>query len=203
MVQLESPAIRVSEDLFLALVHENPDVEFERAGDGRLIVVPPAGNESSRQNIRLTTQLEIWNERENAGVAFDSSAGFRLPNGATYSPDAAWLKKARWLRLSIEERHRFAPVCPDFVVELLSPSDELSATREKLKEYIENGASLGWLIDPFRRAVEIYRPARKPEIVENPDSVTGEGALASFVLDLRPIFDDPAFSSTESSEPGE
>jgi Uma2 family endonuclease len=139
MVQLESPAITVSEDLFRALVHENPDVGLERAGDGRLIVVPPAGIESSRQNIRLSTQLENWNERVNTGVAFDSSAGFRLPNGATYSPDAAWLKMARWLRLSTEERRRFAPVCPDFVVELLSASDELSRRVRSSKNLLKMG----------------------------------------------------------------
>ena len=186
---VDVPQITVSETLFLGLARENPDVRFERASDGALIVVPPAGADSSRRNLAVVKQLATWNDARGGGVAFESSAGFRLPDGATRSPDAAWLPRSDWLRLSAAERSSFAPICPYFVAELLSPSDGLAETRAKLVEYIENGARLAWLIDPIRRVVEVYRPDREPEIHENPQTLDGEGELSGFTLDLTNVFD--------------
>jgi Uma2 family endonuclease len=194
MVQVESPHITVSEQLFLELMRENPGVRFERARDGTLIVMPPNGLDGSRQNLQIVWQLENWNRALGGGVVFDSSGGFRLQNGAIRSPDAAWLQKAQWQQLSAEQRCGFAPICPEFVIELLSPTDDLTETRAKLDEFVRSGASLGWLVDPSRRIVEIYRPSRAPEMLENPLTVEGEGALSGFVLGLEPIFDDPSIA---------
>jgi Uma2 family endonuclease len=194
MVQIDTPRITVSEELFLALVRENPDGRFERARDGTLIVVPPNGLDGSRQNLQIVWQLENWNRAMGGGVVFDSSGGFRLQDGAIRSPDAAWLRKARWQQLSAVERRGVAPICPEFVIELLSPSDDLAETQAKLDEFVRNGASLGWLVDPSRRVVEIYRPGRPPETLENPLSVEAEGAMSGFVLDLEPIFNDPSIT---------
>ncbi len=182
-----SRPIVLSEDLYLALLRENPDLCLERSKHGELIVVPPAGAAGSAANADLSTQLAIWC-RKHGGIVFDSSAGFRLPDGATRSPDAAWLDGSRWTALTPAQRRGFPPLCPDFVAELLSPSDDLDEIRAKMAEYLANGARLGWLLDPFRRAIEIYRPGREPEIREGAHTVDGEDVLPGFVLDLDPIF---------------
>jgi Uma2 family endonuclease len=192
MVRTESVSITISEELFLALVRQNPDLRLERAADGRLIVAPPNGSDGSRQNSEILWQLEVWNKRSRGGIVFDSSGGFRLPNGATRGPDAAWLATGRWRGLSETERRGFAPLCPEFVIELLSPSDDLAETEAKVDEFVANGASLGWLIDPFRRVVEIFRPGRPRETLKSPLAVSGEGPVAGFVLELGPVFSDPA-----------
>lgn len=183
-------SITVSEDLYLAILRENPDVRLERSRLGELIVVPPAGGEASARNAILTAQLYAWNAASCCGKVFDSSAGFRLPDGATRSPDAAWLESPRWDALTPLARRSFPPPCPDFVAELLSPSDDVDETRAKMEDYITNGARLGWLLDPFRKAVEIYRPDSKPETRFGVHSIEGEDVLAGFVLDLREILAD-------------
>jgi Uma2 family endonuclease len=149
--------------------------------------MPPTGSDTGRRNVKITTQLDIWNSQNNLGEVFDSSSGFKLPNGAHRSPDASWVRRERWEALTPEQQEGFAPICPDFVVELRSPSDSLKKIQEKMQEYIENGARLGWLIDRKNRRVEIYRPNRDVEILENPATLSGEDVLPGFVLDLTPI----------------
>jgi Uma2 family endonuclease len=189
MVQVDSPRLTVSRDLYLAILRENPSVCIERRSDGTLIVTPPTGGARSRQNSQINRQLGNWAEG-GGGVVFDSNAGFELPDGSTLSPDAAWLPERRWAALSADEQRRFPPLCPDFVVELLSPSDSLREARDKLEAFMRNGARLGWLIDPFRRIVEVYRAGRDVEVLSDPQSLDGGGVLPGFVLDLSRIFSD-------------
>jgi Uma2 family endonuclease len=152
-------------------------------------VNPPTGGESSQRNSSLTGKLDFWGEEnENLGVTFDSSGGFILPNGATRSPDASWVRRERWEALTPEQRQGFVPLCPDFVVELRSASDSLSKLQEKMQEYMANGARLGWLIDPQNQRVEIYRPGREVEVLEQPMELSGEEVLPGFVLNLRRIW---------------
>jgi Uma2 family endonuclease len=190
MLQMEAPPLRVSRELFEALVAENPDARLERARDGTLIVMPPTGWDASRRNVELTGQLWLWNRETLAGFCADSNGGFELPDSAIRAADAAWVSRARWERLTQAERKTFSPLCPDFVVELRSPSDRMPDLRDKMAEYIENGAQLGWLIDPYAKRVEIYRPGREPELLAAPATLSGEDVLPGFVLDLAPIFAD-------------
>ena len=189
MLQFELPKITISEELFARLASENKNARLERMADGTLVALPPVGLATSIRNAHLTAQLGSWTSGDAKGVAFASNAGFRLPDSAFLSPDASWLAVSRWRALTREEREGFGPLCPDFVVELLPAGDEVEYARAKLKEFIANGAGLGWLIDPLRRVVEIYRPNAEPEIIQNPEAIEGEGPVAGFVLDLRPIFD--------------
>ena len=152
--------------------------------------MPPAGTESGGRNAGLTGQLWAWNQRTGLGTSFDSSTGFLLPNGATRSPDASWITLDRWAALTPKQKRGFAPICPDFVVELISPSDELAEVREKLREYLDQGARLGWLLDPERRAAEIYRPGREVERLDRPTTLSGDDVLPGFVLDLKGIVFD-------------
>ncbi|MGB6301648.1 MAG: Uma2 family endonuclease, partial [Rivularia sp. (in: cyanobacteria)] len=151
-------------------------------------IMPPVGGESSNRNAGLTAQLWIWNQKNNLGIVFDSSGGFKLPNGADRSPDASWLKLSRWNELTTEQKTKFLPVAPDFVIELLSPSDSLKTTQQKMEEYKNNGVRLGWLINRKNRQVEIYRIGKEVEILDNPDSLSGEDVLPGFVLDLQMIW---------------
>ncbi|NJL86369.1 MAG: Uma2 family endonuclease [Leptolyngbyaceae cyanobacterium SM1_1_3] len=183
-----SPAIALSDEQFYQLCLNNPDLKFERNAQGDLIIMPPTGGETGNRNAGLTAQLWIWNETYRLGIAFDSSTGFKLPNGANRSPDAAWMSRDRWDALTPEAQQRFVPLCPDFVVELLSPSDELSNTQAKMQEYIENGAKLGWLLNRKLRQVEIYRPNRAIEILPNPEFLSGEAVLPGFELVMAMIW---------------
>jgi Uma2 family endonuclease len=149
--------------------------------------MPPTGSETGRRNIKITAQLENWSSQNNLGVAFDSSTGFKLPNGADRSPDASWVKKERWEALTPEQQARFAPLCPDFVVELCSPSDSIEKVRAKMREYIENGARLGWMLERKNQQVEIYRPNQEVEILQSPTTLSGEDVLPGFVLNLKDI----------------
>jgi Uma2 family endonuclease len=182
-------ALKVTPAQFAALAAANRELTLERTATGELIVNPPAGSESGRRNAKITTQLGIWSEANEAlGEAFDSSAGFELPNGANRSPDAAWVRRDRWEALTPAQREGFAPLCPDFVVELKSPTDNLKPLQAKMQEYMENGAQLGWLIDPKTQRVEIYRPGQTVEILENPRTISGETVLPGFTLALNRIF---------------
>jgi Uma2 family endonuclease len=149
--------------------------------------MPPTGSETGNRNIKIAAQLEVWSSQSNLGLAFDSSSGFKLPNGADRSPDASWVRRDRWDALTPEEQQGFAPLCPDFVVELLSPSDSVKIAQAKMREYMENGARLGWLINWKNQRVEIYRQGQDVEILENPATLSGEDVLPGFVLDLKQI----------------
>ncbi len=179
--------IDLTDEQFFQLCQNNRDLQFERTASGELLIMPPTGGETSNRNIELSYQLQSWSRQNNLGKAFDSSGGFKLPNGADRSPDASWVRRERWKALTPEQREKFLPLCPDFAVELRSPSDSLKKIQEKMQEYIDNGARLGWLIDRKNKRVEIYRPGRDVEIIENPATLSGEDVLPGFVLDLTPI----------------
>ncbi|MBP5977068.1 Uma2 family endonuclease [Brasilonema sp. CT11] len=183
-----NPVIELTDEQFFQLCQANRDLRFERTATGELIIMPPTGGETSNSNAGLTAQLWLWNEQDKLGKVFDSSGGFKLPNGADRSPDAAWVKLERWNALTQEQQTRFLPLCPDFVVELLSPSDSLKVTQEKMKEYQENGTRLGWLINRKSRQVEIYRIGQEVEVLESSVSLSGEDALPGFVLNLEAIW---------------
>ncbi|MEO1765386.1 MAG: Uma2 family endonuclease, partial [Cyanobacteria bacterium J06629_18] len=152
-------------------------------------VNPPTGWETGQRNLSISGQLYRWyEENENLDKAFDSSTGFILPSGATRSPDACWVSQERWDALNAEQKGTFANICPDFVVELRSRSDKLESLQAKMREYIDNGAKLGWLLDPQSRRVEIYRPGSAMEVLENPDSLSGDKVLPGFVLNLRRVW---------------
>lgn len=181
------PLVLLTDDAFYALCQANPEVKFERTANGELIVMPPTGGETGNRNIELAFQLQAWSRQNNLGVAFDSSTMFQLPNGAYRSPDAAWILLTRWSALTLEERKIFPPLCPDFVVELRSPSDSLKAAQNKMQEYIDNGARLGWLLNPKGQQVEIYRQGQEKEILPAPTHLSGEQVLPGFVLELKGI----------------
>jgi len=190
LLNLPSPlqlSIDLTDEQFWQLCQRNRDYRFERNQDGDLIVMSPTGSDTGRRNIKITTQLEIWNSRHKLGIAFDSSTGFKLPNGAERSPDASWLKKERWDALTTEQQEKFAPICPDFVVELRSKSDSLKPLQDKMREYVDNGTKLGWLIDRQNQQVEIYRMNQQIEVIKSPPTLSGEDILSDFVLDLAEI----------------
>ena len=190
LLRLRFPAhARLTDELFEAIASANPDLRLERTARGDLEIMAPAGAESSNQNFRISYQLARWTENEGRGlgVGFDSSLGAILPNTAIRGPDAAWITQARWDALTPEQREKYLSFCPDFVAELRSPSDRLNKLRDKLTEYIANGARLGWLIDPKTGTVEIYRPGRAVEKLDRPATLSGEEVLPGFVLDLSGI----------------
>ncbi|GBE76570.1 hypothetical protein myaer87_37970 [Microcystis aeruginosa NIES-87] len=188
-LSLEIPraiALSITLEQFEALAAVNRDLKLERTAQGELIVNPPTGGESGQRNFRITGQLFRWcEENEALGVGFDSSTGFILPNGAIRSPDLSWMSRERWESLTPKQKKGFIPLCPDFVVELRSESDSLDKLQKKLLEYRENGARLGWLIDPQNRQVEIYRQGKEVEILENPTDLSGEDVLPNFSLNLK------------------
>jgi Uma2 family endonuclease len=182
-------ALYVTQEQFEVLAAANRDLRLERTAEGELIVNPPTGGESGKRNLSISTQLGNWFEaNEELGEAFDSSTGFRLPSGADRSPDASWVRRERWQVLTRDQRKGFVPLCPDFVVELRSESDSLTKLQAKMQEYIDNGAKLGWLIDPQNRRVEIYRSQRRVEVLDNPIELSGEDLLPGFVLNLRRVW---------------
>ncbi len=186
------PAIKMTREQVFDCCQLNPDLRIERTAEGEIEIMAPTGGETGARNADLIMQLNMWAKRDGSGVAFDSSTGFDLPNGATRSPDAAWVKRSRLVPLPSEEKRRFLPLCPDFVIELRSPSDPLSTVQDKMEEYLINGAQLGWLIDPVSRRVYVYRPGADVAWLDNPAEVAGDPVLPGFVLDLAPIW-EPAF----------
>lgn len=180
--------IKLTDEQFFDLCQDNRDLRFERNTTGDLIIMSPAGGETGNRNGRLTQQLFNWTDVDGTGIAFDSSTGFKLPNGADRSPDAAWIPLERWNALTNEQQKKFLPICPDFVVELLSPSDSLNATRQKMQEYMDNGTRLGWLIVRASRKVEIYRQGQEVEVLESPTTLSGENVLPGFLLNLESIW---------------
>ncbi len=183
------PAIDMSREEFFQFCQLNPDLRIERTAEGEIVIMAPAGGETGARNTKLTSQVDRWAEEDSSGVVFDSSTGFDLPNGATRSPDVAWVKRSRLAALTPEEKRKFLPLCPDFVIELRSPSDPLSILKDKMEEYRANGAQLGWLIDPVSRRIYVYRPGADVECLENPAEVAGDPVLPGFVLDLSPVWE--------------
>lgn len=183
------PALDMDEEQFFEFCQQNRDWRIERTVEGDLEIMPPTGYETSDRNSELSMQLRLWAKRDGKGSASESSGGFVLPNGATRSPDAAWVRRERRAELSTEQKRRFLPLCPDFVVELRSPTDPLSTVEAKMREYAENGARLGWLVDPKARSVHVYRQDGTVEVINNPDKLSGDPVLPGFLLDLRPIWE--------------
>jgi Uma2 family endonuclease len=181
-------ALRLSDDELYELCIRNKELQIERTPKGDLIVMTPVGGESSHRNAEAVFALVAWARQDGTGVAFDSSGGFLLPNGAMRAPDASWVKRSRWDALTPEERRKFVPLVPDFVMELRSPSDRLDDVQAKMEEYRSVGVRLGWLIDPEERRVHVYRPDRPPEVLDDPDRVEADPELPGFVLDLDPIW---------------
>ena len=182
------PVLKLTDEQFEQLAAFNSDLRLELTTKGELIIMPPTGGETGDRNFELDGQLWLWNRQNRLGKAFDSSTGFRLPNGATRSPDVAWIEIERWEALTPAQRKKFLPLCPDFAIELVSETDDLEETRAKMQEYLQNGLRLGWLINPKLRQVEIYRPNRSVEVLESPTTLSGEDVLPGFVLDLKLIF---------------
>ena len=185
---LDFRALNMSEDQFLQFCADNRDLRMELSAEKELIIMPPAGGITGGKNSELTTDVTIWSREDGTGKTFDSSTGFTLPNGAVRAPDVSWILLSRWETLSDSEQRRFPPICPDFVIELRSPSDSLSDVRAKMVEYIQNGARLGWLVDPQLRQVHIYRPDQQVELLQAPESVSGEPVLQGFVLDIMKVW---------------
>jgi Uma2 family endonuclease len=178
----------VTPEEFEQLCAEYRDLRLELTSTGELIVMPPTGSETGRQNSNLTYQLTAWSRQYGRGVCFNSSAGFTLPNGAIRATDVAWIEREKWDSLTEQQKKSFAPICPDFVAELRSPSDNLTQLYLKMSDYLENGVLLGWLIDPLKRRVYVYRPNQETVVLENPETVSGDPLLPGFKLDLTEVW---------------
>jgi Uma2 family endonuclease len=178
---------KISDRALEQLCRENPDRQFEVDAQGKLIIMSPTGSLTGEKNSDLNYQLQSWNRKYKLGKVFDSSTGFRLSNGAVRSPDVSWIASDRWHSLSDEQKRGFAPIDPDFVIELLSPSDELAVTQQKMQEYLSCGVKLGWLINPDAKEVEIYRLGKEKEVINNPSSLSGEEILPGLNVYLENI----------------
>lgn len=188
ILTLDLQSLKLTDEQFYQLCVDNRDLRFERNARGDLLIMTPTGGETGNRNGRLIQQLFNWSDRDGTGIAFDSSTGFKLPNGANRSPDASWIPLAKWNNLTEIQRQRFLPLCPDFAIELLSPSDKLIKTQEKMQEYLDNGMGLGWLINRQQQQVEIYRQGKNIEVLNASNSLSGEDILPGFILDLQPIW---------------
>lgn len=196
LIQTESTPMTVNLPAIAPMTHEqfyefclaNRDLRIERTASGDVVIMPPAFSDTGNRNFNIAAQLWNWTEQDGTGLGFDSSAGFTLPNGATRSPDASWIRLERWNALTEEQKDSFAPICPDFVIELRSSSDTLTSLQDKMQEYMANGVLLGWLVDRKNRMVHRYRPDQKPEILNNPETVSGDPELPGFVLRMAKIW---------------
>ncbi|MEH2260196.1 Uma2 family endonuclease [Nostoc sp.] len=196
LIQTESIPLRVNFPSLVQMTNEqfyefcqaNGDLRIERTANGEVIIISAAFSDTGNRNFNIAAQLGNWTEQDGTGIGFDSSTGFTLPNGAMRSPDASWIELERWNALTDPQKASFAPICPSFVIELRSSSDRLIKLQDKMQEYIDNGASLGWLIDRQNRKVYIYRPNRELEVLENPEAVTGNPELPGFVLRMAKIW---------------
>jgi Uma2 family endonuclease len=183
-----SPFLEIDDDQFFEFCQANRDVRIERNSQGEVIIMPPTGWETSDKNSEINFQLRLWAKKNKLGKVAESSGGYKLPNGATVSPDASWILNERLQTVSPAKRRKFLPLAPDFVVELRSESDSLAKLKDKMQEYIENGVSLGWLIDAAARKIYVYRPNAEVETLENPSEILGEPILQGFVLNLKEIW---------------
>ena len=186
------PAIAMTEEVFTAFCAQNRDMRIELTAEGVLEIMPPTKGDTGAKELDIATDLKIWARADGSGVAFGPTAGFMLPNRAIRAPDASWVLRSRLAALSDEDKNRFIPLCPDFVIELRSTTDRLSVVQAKMAEYMANGARLGWLIDPINRRVYVYRPNAPVEVLDAPDTLSAEPELAGFALNLTPIW-EPAF----------
>ena len=182
------PVVQMDDDQLFEFCDRNRDLQIERTAQGDLILMSPAASASGHINAQLTRLVGNWAEVDGSGLVFDSSSGFTLPNRAVRAPDVSWIQRDRWHTLTPAEQARFAPICPDFVIELRSPSDSLKMLQEKMQEYIDNGARLGWLIDPQSHRVEVYRPDAEIEALQDPESLRGDPVLVGFRLDLQRVW---------------
>jgi Uma2 family endonuclease len=189
-ILLRMPAsINMTDEQFFEFCQVNRDLRIERNRLGEISIMPPTGSETGNRNFSIAGQLYVWSELDGTGICFDSSSGFKLSTGAERSPDVSWIKLERWNALSQEQQQSFAPICPDFVLELMSPSDNLKTLQEKMTEYMrEPGVQLGWLIDRKERKVYIYRPGVAEVCLENPANVSGEPVMPGFVLDMSKVW---------------
>ncbi|NEP47036.1 MAG: Uma2 family endonuclease [Okeania sp. SIO2H7] len=176
------PIFQMTDDQFYRFCRSHPDTKFERNANGQIIITPPSGGEIGIINAEISTDFVLWNRQTKLGILFDSSTCFKLPNNAVRSPDVSWVKKERWEALTPEERIKFPPLAPDFVLELMSPTDTLKETQAKMQEYLENEVKLGWLIEPKTRRVEIYRQGKDVEVLTSPSSLSGENILPGFIF---------------------
>lgn len=184
-----APVLRLDDDQLFELCQRNRDLRIEREATGDLILMTPAGGMSAYRGAQILAQLTRWAECDGRGETFDSSCGFILPSGAMRAPDAAWVERSRLVAVPADSRERFLPLCPDFLVELRSPSDRLADLQAKMEEYLDNRARLGWLIDPPSREVHVYRPHQAIEVLGEPGSITGDPELPGFVLQLARIWE--------------
>ncbi len=185
--ELNAPKSLLTDNLLMRLSALNKGVRMERTADGRLVCLPPVGAIYSNINAKLTGRLGQWDEAAGLGMGFGSCVGFQLPNSAVLSPDISWLRQERWDALTKKQQEGFAPLCPDFVGEIVSPPQTVAELQAKMREYMENGARLGWLLDPKRKRVEIYRPGQDVEILDSPALLSGEDVLPGFALSLEGI----------------
>ena len=180
--------MNLTDDQFYQLCRDNPDVKLERNQWGELILMSPTGGETGSCNSEINAEFVIWNRKTKLGKVFDSSTCFKLPNGCDRSPDLSWIQLERWNSLSEQQREKFPPIAPDFVLELMSPSDGLSDIQEKMQEYMAAGVKLGWLLKRSRQ-VEIYRQGQAVEVLNSPPSLSGEEVLPAFILDLSVVWE--------------
>ena len=184
---LNVQSVGLTDDQFLHLCSDNRDFRIEMSAQGELIIMPPPGSKTGKRNSIIIGRLWNWTEQDGTGDCFATDTGFTLPNGAKRGPDAAWISRERWNRIPEDQQEKLAPICPDFVIELRSPSDRLPDIQEKMGEYIANGARLGWLLDPFDNCAIIYRPGQAPERIEDPTVLRGDPILPGFEFDFREI----------------
>ena len=185
--KIQADRTLITDEEFEKICRENSDRKFERTARGELVIISLTGGSTGERNAELNGQLWLWNRQAKLGHIYDSSTGFRLPNGAIRSPDAAWVAQSRWDALTPEQRKKWVPLCPDFVVELKSPSDDILNLQAKMLEYQEIGPKLGWLIDPDRQTVEVYEADRPVELLNNPEEISADGIMSGFVLKLARI----------------
>lgn len=185
---LDFHGARLTDKQFEELCRNNPNLKFELSSKGELVIVPPTSPEAGWRNSELIIDIGNWSRRDKTGIVFDSSTLYTFPNGAMRSPDVSWMPREKWESLSPSERRKFSHVVPDFVIELLSLTDNLAEARSKMEEYIENGVKLGWLIDPMERRVHIYRANGEVEVLDHPEKVSGEDVLKGFTLAVRQIW---------------
>ena len=182
------PVIHITDEQFYELCQANPNVKFERSAAAELIIMAPTGGETGSYNSEINADFVIWNRQTQLGKVFDSSTCFKLPKGGERSPDVAWVALERWNKLTREQQRKFPPIAPDFVLELLSPTDSLQKTQAKMQEYMSSGVRLGWLVDRDNHYVEIYRMNQPVEVLRNPEQLSGEDVLPEFVLNMNIVW---------------